>query len=63
MSKQYTVVSGGIFCFVAIAQATRAFLEWPVQIDTLVVPVGASWLAAIVAGSLCVWAFRLCTPR
>jgi len=58
MSKQYIVVSGGIFGLVAIAQATRAFLERPVQIDTLVVPVWASWLAAIVAGSLCVWAFR-----
>ena len=56
--QRYVFISGVIFGFVAIAQATRALLQWQLQIGTFVVPVWASWLAAIVAGSLCVWAFR-----
>lgn len=55
---RYKIVSGVIFGIVAIGQAARALLELPVQIDTFAVPVWASWVAALVAGSLCVWAFR-----
>jgi hypothetical protein len=30
----------------------------PVHIGTHEVPVAASWIAALVTGGLCVWAFR-----
>jgi len=56
--KTYNVVSGAIFGFIALAQATRAAMQLPVQIGEFAIPVWASWVAALVAGSLCVWAFR-----
>lgn len=58
MQLKYTLVSGAVFGVVAVMQALRAFNQWPVQIGTLAIPVWASWIAAVVAGSLCVWAFR-----
>jgi hypothetical protein len=58
MSSKYIFVSGCIFGVVAVGQALRALNEVPVQIGSFGVPVWASWVAAIVTGSLCVWAFR-----
>lgn len=58
MSKNYVVVSGLIFGVVALAQVLRAAMQLPVQVGGFEIPVWASWVAAVVAGSLCVWAFR-----
>ena len=58
MSKNYILVSGLIFGVVALAQASRALMQLPVQVGSFEIPVWASWVAAVVAGSLCVWAFR-----
>jgi len=58
MPRQYVVVSGVLFGVIAALQAVRALNQWPVHIDGFDVPVWASWIATIVAGSLCVWAFR-----
>ena len=58
MSNKYAIVSGAIFGLVAILQAVRAMNHWPAQIGTLEIPVWASWIAMVVAGSLCAWAFR-----
>jgi hypothetical protein len=57
MSNKYAVVSGAIFGVIAVLQAVRAFVQWPVQVGSFEIPVAVSWVAAIVAGSLCVWAF------
>ena len=58
MSGKYLVVSGAIFGAVALLQAGRALTQLPVRIGSFEVPVWGSWVAAVVAGSLCVWAFR-----
>ena len=58
MSSKYVVVSGVLFGVVAALQAVRALYQWPVQIAGFDVPVWASWVAVVVAGALCVWAFR-----
>ncbi|BCL76647.1 hypothetical protein JHS3_23830 [Jeongeupia sp. HS-3] len=58
MRAKYVVVSGALFGAIAVIQAVRALNQWPVHIGSLEIPVWASWLAALVAGSLCVWAFR-----
>jgi len=58
MKNNYALVSGVIFALVAILQAVRALAEWTVQIGPIHVPLWFSWVAAIVAGSLSVWAFR-----
>ena len=58
MQNKYATVSGAVFGVVAILQTIRAFNDWPVQIGPIAVPVWFSWLAVVVAGGLCVWAFR-----
>ena len=58
MSNKYVVVSGAIFGVVAVLQAVRALNQWPLQVGTLEIPVWASWVAMVVAGGLCAWAFR-----
>ena len=57
MSSKYVVVSGVVFGLVALAQVVRALNQVPVHLGSFEVPVWASWVAAVVAGSLCVWAF------
>ena len=58
MPNKYVVVSGVLFGVLAVVQAVRALNQWPVQVAGFDVPVWVSWVAMIVAGSLCVWAFR-----
>jgi hypothetical protein len=58
MSRNYVVVSGLVFGFVAVAQASRALMQLPVHVGSYEIPVWASWVATVVTGSLCVWAFR-----
>jgi len=58
MRDTYRLVSGIVFGVVAIIQVVRAISEWPVQIGPFAVPVAFSWVAFVVAGALCVWAFR-----
>ena len=58
MPSQYVVVSGVLFAVIAVAQAVRALNQWPVHVGGFDVPMWVSWVAMVVAGSLCVWAFR-----
>lgn len=58
MSNKYVVVSGAVFGVVAVIQAVRALYQWPLHVGTLEIPVWASWIAMVVAGGLCVCAFR-----
>ena len=58
MPSKYVVVSGVLFGVIAVLQAVRALSQWPVQVAGFDVPVWGSWVAVVVAGSLCVWAFR-----
>jgi ABC-type xylose transport system permease subunit len=54
----YRTVSGVVFGIVALAQAIRAVMQVPVQLGTTTIPVWVSWVAVVVAGGLCAWAFR-----
>lgn len=58
MLSKYVVVSGVLFGVIAVVQAVRALNQWPVHVGDFDVPVWGSWVAMVVAGSLCVWAFR-----
>ena len=58
MPSKYVVVSGVLFGVIAVVQAVRALNQWPVHVGGFGVPVWVSWVAMVVAGSLCVWAFR-----
>ena len=57
-SNGYALVSGSVFGIIAALQAMRAVLQLPAQVGTQEVPVWISWFAVVVAGSLCIWAFR-----
>lgn len=61
MSNKYVVVSGLVFGLIAAAQVVRALAQLPVHVGSVEIPVAASWVVAVVAGSLCVWAFRSTT--
>jgi hypothetical protein len=63
MSSKYVVVSGVIFGFLALAQLLRAVNQVPAQIGGLEIPVWASWVAVVVAGSMCTWAFASRSSR
>ena len=54
----YLAVSGFVFGLIALLQGIRAVMETPVQIGTTTIPVWVSWVAVVVAGALCVWAFQ-----
>jgi hypothetical protein len=56
--NSYPLVSGSVFGIIAALQAMRAVLQVPAQVGTQQVPIWISWLAVVVAGSLCIWAFR-----
>lgn len=58
MRNAYPVVSGVLFGLLAVFQVVRAFNAWPIQISTFQVPVVASWVVAVIAANLCIWAFR-----
>jgi len=58
MKDNYALVSGSVFAIIAALQAIRAVLQVPAQIGSQPIPVWVSWLAALIGGSLCVWAFR-----
>ena len=58
MASKYVVVSGVLFGVIAVGQAVRALNQWPVNVGSFDVPVWVSWVAMVVAGSLCMWAFR-----
>ena len=57
-SSGYCAVSGAVFGMIALVQGIRAVMQVPVQIGTTTIPVWVSWVAVVVAGALCVWAFR-----
>lgn len=57
MSSKYVVVSGVIFGLMAVAQFVRALNQVPANVGGVEIPVWVSWVAVIVAGSMCAWAF------
>jgi len=57
MNSRYVVVSGVVFGFIALAQLLRVVNQVSIQIGSVEIPVWASWVAVVVAGSLCAWAF------
>ena len=56
--RRYVIVSGVLFALVTFVQVLRFLRQWPVRIASVDVPVWASGIAALIAGSLAFWAFR-----
>ena len=56
--RRYVLVSGVFFALLTGVQVLRFLRQWPVRIANVDVPVWASGIAALIAGSLTFWAFR-----
>ena len=57
MTSKYVLVSGIVFGLIALAQLIRALNQVPVHAGAFEVPIWASWVAALAAGTMCAWAF------
>ena len=57
--RAYIQITGVVFGLIALVHALRLILDWPAQVAGWAVPVWVSWVAILVAGALCAWAFRL----
>ncbi|HLF55675.1 MAG TPA: hypothetical protein VI942_02400 [Thermoanaerobaculia bacterium] len=62
-ARSYAMTSGVVFALIAVAQTLRAAQALPIQVGPFNIPVWASWIAAAVAGTLSVWAFRTARSR
>jgi hypothetical protein len=51
-AKSYSRVAGIVFAIVALLQLFRALSGWDITVNGAVIPLWASWLAAVVAGWL-----------
>lgn len=56
--RRYALASGVVFTIIATGQLARVLLRWPVQVSDFAVPLWASVIACLVAGTLAVWGFR-----
>ena len=54
----YRTISGLVFGLVAVLQALRIVRQLQVTVGNTSVPIWVSGIALVVAGGLCVWAFR-----
>ena len=57
MRSRYVVVSGVIFGLMALAQLLRAVNRVAVHVGGVEIQLWVSWIAVVVAGSMCAWAF------
>jgi len=57
MRSRYVVVSGVIFGLMALTQLLRAVNRVAVQVGDVEIQLWVSWIAVVVAGSMCAWAF------
>jgi len=56
--RRYVMVTGIFLALVTCVQLLRLILRWPVTVAGISIPLWASVVAALIAGSLAVWAFR-----
>ena len=56
--RRYTLVSGLFLTLLTCVQVVRLLLRWPVRVAGIDVPLWVSGIAAVIVGSLAIWAFR-----
>jgi len=61
--KSFHLIAGTIFALVALLQALRIYMGWPVVIGGWHAPMWISWIAVIVAGGLSYFALTLKSQR
>ena len=61
--RRYTLVSGVFLTLLTCVQLLRIILRWPVRVAGIDVPLWVSGIAAVIVGSLAIWAFRVRSDR
>jgi hypothetical protein len=61
--KLFHLIAGIIFALVALLQALRIYMGWPVVIGGWSAPMWISWIAIAVAGGLSYFALTLQSHR
>ena len=56
--RRYVLVSGLFLVLLACVQLLRLILGWRVTVAGVEIPLWASAVAALIAASLAIWAFR-----
>ena len=56
--RRYALVSGLFLTLLTCAQLLRVVMRWPVRVADFDVPLWFSIVAALIVGSLAIWAFR-----
>ena len=57
--RRYVIVSGWFLALLTCVQLLRIVMQWPVRVATIDVPLWPSAIAALIVGSLSIWAFRV----
>ncbi len=57
--KLYPLITAAIFAIIALAHLVRVALDWSVAIGGWSAPMWLSWLAAVAAGALAFYGFKL----
>ncbi len=57
--RRYVLVSGLFLSLLACVQLLRLMLGWRVTVAGVDIPLWASGVAALIAGTLAIWAFRV----
>ncbi len=60
---RYVLVSGLFLVLLACVQLLRLILGWQVMVAGQIIPLWASAIAALIAGTLAIWAFRVRSSR
>jgi lipopolysaccharide export LptBFGC system permease protein LptF len=60
---RYALISGLFLALLTCVQLLRLILGWRVTVAGVVIPLWASAVAALIAGSLAIWAFRASARR
>ena len=59
----FHLITGIVFALVALVQALRLYMAWPVLIGGWSAPMWISWIALVVAASLSYFALKLRSER
>ena len=61
--RRYVLVSGVFLTLLTCVQVLRLILGWQVTVAGTSIPLWVSAIAALIAGSLAIWAFRVSGRR
>jgi len=61
--RTFSVTAGVIFALMALVHFVRIYLDWPIVISTLSIPIWVSWIGFVIAGGLAYFGLRAVRRR